>query len=47
VAITAGICEEIVYRGYLQRQLSAFTGSLPIAVCLQAAIFGAAHLYQG
>jgi membrane protease YdiL (CAAX protease family) len=47
VAITAGICEEIVYRGYLQRQLSAFTGSLPIAVCLQAVIFGAAHLYQG
>ena len=47
VAITAGICEEIVYRGYLQRQLWAFTGSLPIAVCLQAVIFGAAHLYQG
>jgi Type II CAAX prenyl endopeptidase Rce1-like len=30
VAITAGICEEIVYRGYLQRQLSAFTGRSPL-----------------
>jgi membrane protease YdiL (CAAX protease family) len=28
VSISAGICEEIVYRGYLQRQFLALTGSL-------------------
>jgi len=47
LSITGGICEEIAYRGYLQRQLWAFTGRLPIAVCLQAVAFGAVHIYQG
>ena len=47
LSITGGICEEIAYRGYLQRQLRAFTGSLPVAVFLQAVAFGAVHLYQG
>ncbi len=47
LSITGGICEEIAYRGYLQRQLRAFTGSLPVAVCLQAVAFGAVHIYQG
>jgi membrane protease YdiL (CAAX protease family) len=47
LSITGGICEEIAYRGYLQRQLRALTGSLPAAVCLQAVAFGTVHLYQG
>jgi membrane protease YdiL (CAAX protease family) len=47
LSVTGGICEEIAYRGYLQRQLWAFTGSLPVAVCLQAVAFGAVHIYQG
>ncbi len=47
ISITGGICEEVAYRGYLQRQLWAFTGSLPVAVCLQAVAFGAVHFYQG
>jgi CAAX protease family protein len=47
LSITGGICEEVAYRGYLQRQLWAFTGSLPVAVCLQGVAFGAVHLYQG
>jgi uncharacterized protein len=47
LSITGGICEEVAYRGYLQRQVWAFTGSLPVAVCLQAVAFGAVHLYQG
>ena len=47
LSITGGICEEVAYRGYLQRQLRAFTSSLPVAVCLQAVAFGAVHLYQG
>jgi len=44
---TAGICEEMVFRGYLQRQLYAFTGSLFTAIIAQGVIFGLFHAYQG
>jgi len=44
---TAGICEEMVFRGYLQRQLHAFTGSLATGVVAQGVIFGLFHAYQG
>jgi uncharacterized protein len=47
VSIAAGVCEEIVYRGYLQRQLWSLTRSLWGALVLQAVIFGLAHVYQG
>jgi uncharacterized protein len=44
---TAGVCEEMVFRGYLQRQLRAFTGSLVTSVIAQGVIFGLFHAYQG
>ncbi|MGA7030257.1 MAG: type II CAAX endopeptidase family protein [Candidatus Acidiferrales bacterium] len=47
VAFSAGTCEEFVFRGYLQRQFFALTGSDAAAVILQAVVFGAAHSYQG
>lgn len=47
VSIVAGICEELIYRGYLQRQLWSLTGSLPAALILQSLIFGCGHIYQG
>lgn len=47
VAVSAGFCEEVVYRGYLQTQLAAFTGKRILGVALQAALFGLAHLEQG
>ncbi len=47
VSITAGFCEEVAFRGYLQRQLHAASGSVVVAVLGQAAIFGIAHGYQG
>jgi membrane protease YdiL (CAAX protease family) len=47
LALTAGFCEEIIFRGYLQRQFTAWTGNVSAGVVLQAAVFGAAHLYQG
>ena len=47
VSITAGICEETAFRGYLQRQLHALSGSLAVAVLVQAVVFGIAHAYQG
>jgi uncharacterized protein len=47
LSISAGIGEEIVFRGYLQKQFQAATGSVVAAVILQGAIFGLAHTYQG
>jgi membrane protease YdiL (CAAX protease family) len=47
VSISVGFCEELVYRGYLQTQLSAFTGSVGLGVALQAMLFGLAHGEQG
>jgi hypothetical protein len=47
LSVTAGICEETVFRGYLQRQFMALTKSAPAGILLSAATFGAAHAYQG
>jgi membrane protease YdiL (CAAX protease family) len=47
VAVTVGFCEEVVYRGYLQKQLAAFGGSAPVAVLCQGLLFGIAHGEQG
>ena len=47
LSITAGICEETVFRGYLQRLFMALTKSVPVGILLSAAAFGAAHAYQG
>lgn len=47
LSITAGICEEAVYRGYLQRQFMALTKRVPLGIALSALVFGAAHSYQG
>ena len=46
VGITAGICEEIVHRGFLIAYLSVLTGLWP-AVALSSVAFGLAHAYQG
>lgn len=47
VSATAGFCEEIVFRGYLQRQFAALTGSVLAGVLLSAVVFGASHGYEG
>lgn len=47
LSITAGICEETLYRGYLQRQFMALTKSAPAGILLAALAFGVAHAYQG
>jgi membrane protease YdiL (CAAX protease family) len=46
LALTAGICEEVLYRGFLIWYLGAFLGQWP-AVLIGAAGFGLAHFYQG
>ncbi|MES2391677.1 MAG: CPBP family intramembrane glutamic endopeptidase [Acidobacteriota bacterium] len=55
VSVTAGICEEHVFRGYLLQQAVALTRRLPlrlwmaqaIAVVATSLLFGSLHLYQG
>jgi len=47
LSVTAGICEETVFRGYLQRQFMALTKSALAGILLSAVAFGAAHAYQG
>ena len=47
LTVTAGICEEIIFRGYLQRQFSVFFKSAAAGVVLQGIMFGASHGYQG
>ena len=44
---TAGFCEEFVFRGYVQRQLLALSGSASVSVLGQGVIFGLMHAYQG
>jgi len=46
LALTAGICEEILFRGYLLWYLAAGIGAWP-AMFVGAALFGVAHCYQG
>lgn len=47
VSVSVGFCEEVVYRGYLQQQLSAASRSVVIGMGLSAVLFGIAHLEQG
>ena len=46
LSLAAGICEEIVFRGYLQLQLASWLG-MPLGVVLSSTVFGLGHLYQG
>lgn len=47
VALVVGFSEEVIYRGYLQTQLTAFTGRPLLAVVAQALLFGIAHGDRG
>jgi membrane protease YdiL (CAAX protease family) len=46
LAVTGGgFCEELIFRGYLMRQFSAWTGNRLVGVGLQGVAFGLAHGY--
>jgi hypothetical protein len=49
VGITAGVCEEWLYRGFFLAAVAAVAGGLPTAVLVvvAAVAFGLAHAYQG
>lgn len=46
LALTAGVCEELLYRGYLIPYAAAYFGE-PAGLLLAAAAFGIGHYYQG
>ena len=46
LSITAGVCEEILYRGLLMTALTAIIGLWP-AVFASSLVFGIGHAYQG
>jgi membrane protease YdiL (CAAX protease family) len=49
ISLTAGICEETLYRGFMIRFLHEGPAALPIAAALAASslFFGLGHIYQG
>jgi membrane protease YdiL (CAAX protease family) len=44
---TAGFCEEVIYRGYFQRQIAGLFNSAWAGIVLQGIIFGGSHAYEG
>ena len=48
VVVTVAVCEELIYRGFVQRTFEDFSGGSAVAAILgSSAMFGLAHLYQG
>jgi membrane protease YdiL (CAAX protease family) len=47
LSISAGVCEELVFRGYLQQQFARMGHRVWVGVALSALVFGAAHGYEG
>lgn len=47
LSCTAGFVEEIVFRGYLQRQIAILSGNAYVGLVSSAVIFGAGHGYEG
>lgn len=47
VAITAEICEEFLYRGWLMQLFGAGLGSIWFGLVVSSVAFGLAHMYQG
>ena len=46
LALTAGFCEEVIFRGYFQQQFTAFSNAT-LGILTQGVLFGLAHGYQG
>jgi membrane protease YdiL (CAAX protease family) len=46
LSVTAGICEELLYRGYLVWYLATWMALIPAAL-IAAVVFGFGHSYQG
>lgn len=48
LSFTAGVCEEILYRGFMPSYLNHIFPGIPlfVAIVIAAALFGIGHLYQ-
>jgi membrane protease YdiL (CAAX protease family) len=49
ICVSAGVCEEVLYRGFLLHYFhaSAFHLGIMVALLLSSIVFGVGHLYQG
>ena len=47
LSISAGFCEELIFRGYLQQQFSSLTRRIWIGIAISAVFFGLSHGYEG
>ena len=47
LALTAGICEELLYRGWLLNLFGAVLQSVWLGLLISSLLFGIAHIYQG
>jgi uncharacterized protein len=47
LSVSAGLFEEIIFRGYLQKQLAALGRNAIIGIVASGILFGLAHGYQG
>ena len=47
LSISAGICEEFVFRGFLVPALTVIIGGSVVAALIAALLFGVLHAYQG
>ena len=47
LSITAGICEETGFRGYVLTKLNLFLNNWPLTIAISSLSFGVGHFYQG
>jgi membrane protease YdiL (CAAX protease family) len=47
LSVSAGICEELIFRGYLQQQCTALTRRIWLGIAISAVFFGLSHGYEG
>lgn len=47
LSLTAGFCEEFVFRGYFLRQFSSLRGGIGLGVLASSVLFGLSHGYEG
>src|SRR4029077_19467647 len=47
LSVTAGLCEEFLYRGFAMAALTRVGLPVAVVILISSVIFGLAHLYQG